>query len=98
MESNLSSLLIANIPHDCEENDVRTWIANKGVRVIGLKLITDIVSQTSPSFAHVQLRNPSDAETIAKTLDGQQWKDNILRVKPLRVAEPPKALRFKVGA
>jgi hypothetical protein len=94
----MSSLLIANIPHDCGENEVRTWMADKGVRVSGLKLITDLVSCTSPSFAHVQLRNPADAESIARTLDGQRWKDQVLRVKPLKVAEPPRALRFKVGA
>ncbi len=94
----MSSLLIANIPHDCEETEVRTWMADRGVRFTGLKLIMDIVSRTSPSFAHVQLRNPADAETIARALDGQRWKDQVLRVKPLKVAEPPQALRFKVGA
>ena len=94
----MSSLLIANIPHDCEETEVRTWITGQGVRVTGLKLITDLVSRTSPSFAHVQLRNPSEAEAIARTLDGKIFRDRILRVKPLRVATPPRALRFKVGA
>src|SRR5262249_53164321 len=98
MESTMSSLLIANIPHDCEENDVRRWMAENGVRVNGLKLITDLVSRTSPSFAHVQLRSPADAEAAARKLDGQKWKDQVLRVKPLRVAEPPHALRFKVDA
>jgi hypothetical protein len=94
----MSSLLLANIPHDCEETDVRNWISQNGVRIVGLKLIADLVTRTSPSFAHVQLRNPAEADAVAKLLDGRKWKDHVLRVKPLKTAEPPQALRFRVGA
>src|SRR5947199_10549288 len=98
METTMSSLLIANIPHDCEENEVHQWITERVIRILGLKLITDVVSHTSPSFAHVQLRNAADAESIAQLLDGQRWKNNVLRVKPLKTVQPTASLRFRVGA
>ena len=94
----MSSLLLANIPHDCEENDVRNWMNQNGVRIVGLKLIADLVTRTSPSFAHVQLRDPAEADAAASLLDGRRWKDQVLRVKPLKVADSRHALRFKVGA
>ena len=63
----MDNLLFANIPHHCKDDDLRTWIEARGFEVNDLRLIRDVVSGTSPSFARV---------TVTKnTFDGVRVMD-----------------------
>ena len=60
----MESLVFANIPHNCNDDDLRTWIEEHGFKVNGLKMIRDSVTGSSPAFARVKLLIPNpDAAT-----------------------------------
>jgi hypothetical protein len=51
----MKTLVFANIPHDCREDELQLWLEERGFTVARLRLIRDLVSSTSPAFARVQL-------------------------------------------
>ena len=79
----MNSLLIANIPYNCDENYVQNWIEARGVSVGRIQLIPDLVSRTSPSFARIQLLNADHTDRVSHLLDGQKLNTHILKVKVL---------------
>lgn len=52
-----TKLLLSNVPVNCGDEYLRQWVEARGYSVSNVKLITDVVSGTSPSFAYVQLMN-----------------------------------------
>ncbi len=74
MEGTMYSRMVANIPHDCESEEILSWIEAHGVRVRTLKVISDLVSRTSPEFARVQLTNANETDRAARLLDGQRLR------------------------
>ena len=60
----MDRLLFANVPHDYNHEDLRTWIEDRGLSVDGIKMIRDAVSGSSPSFARVKLNTAVDDGTI----------------------------------
>ena len=66
----MNNLLLANIPHTCKDDDLRSWIEARGFKVSGLRMIRDEVSGSSPSFARVELHVSPDDKTV-KALDQQ---------------------------
>src|SRR5437762_6815226 len=65
-------LLFSNVPVDCRDEYLRLWVEARGYRVSSLRLIRDLVSGTSPSFAHVQLMTSGNVEEAVRALDGQE--------------------------
>jgi hypothetical protein len=76
----MDNLLFANIPHNCNDEDLRNWIEGHGFKVNGLKLIRDAVSGSSPAFARVQLHQPA-ADEAATALDQQPFAGRRLHVR-----------------
>ena len=71
----MENLLFANIPHTCEDHDLRRWIEDRGFTVNTLRLIRDVVSHSSPSFAQVQLGKSAEPAVLAldqQPLDGRR--------------------------
>lgn len=75
----MNSLLFANIPHNAKDDDLRTWIEEHGFKVSGLRLIRDVVSNSSPSFACVLLNAAED--TAVQALDQQSFGGRRLYVR-----------------
>jgi hypothetical protein len=98
MEAHMYSLLVANIPHDCEQEEIKGWIEARGVRIVDLKLISDLVSKTSPSFAQVELPKTLKTDEVARLLDGQQLRGRVLKVKELKLIDTTKHMRLKASA
>ena len=86
------SLLVTNIPYDWHVRDFQNWLERQGVAIRRLKLIQDLVSGTSPSFAEVELVNSADAQIVARRLDGQRLRNHILRVKAEKLIDTSKPL------
>jgi len=85
-DKNVSSptkLLFSNVPVDCQDEYLRLWVEARGYRVSTLTIIRDSVSGTSPSFAYVQLMNPSRLDEAARSLDGQTIRG--LKIQVVRV-------------
>jgi hypothetical protein len=89
----MDSILLTNIPHDCNEYQLQNWIEARGVRILGLRLIADLVSGTSTSFARAQLSNHDDAHRAVHVLDGQRLNTRVIRVKALRLTETSRRAR-----
>ena len=86
----MNNLLFANIPHNCNDDDLRTWIEARGFKVTGLQLIRDTVSGSSPSFARVELAMVSHDGAV-RDLDQQPLGDRRVCVRsgpPFRISEP----------
>jgi hypothetical protein len=76
----MGSLLFANIPHHCNDQELRTWIEAKGIEVSGLTLIRDVVSGSSPSFARVHVSN-SSVDGAAEVLNQQPFGNRRIYVR-----------------
>jgi len=46
-----------------------------------VKIVRDLVSGTSPSFAHVQLMDSAKLDEAERTLDGDQMRGKAIRVR-----------------
>ena len=80
----MNSLVFANIPHDCREDEFRYWLEEKGFNVAALRLIYDIASSTSPAFARVQLISPPERSAI-EALDRQELRGHKVYVRAERL-------------
>ena len=73
-------LLFSNVPVQCTEEYLKQWIEARNYKVHSIQLIQDIVSGTSPSFAYVQLIDPTKLNEAARNLHGQSLLDRAVRV------------------
>ena len=78
-------LLITNLPSDCKDLSLRLWIESRGYQVSSIRLIQDVVSGTSPSFAHVALTDEARLEEAARILNGEALGGRTVGVQPMRV-------------
>src|SRR5690242_16587530 len=76
-------LLISNIAVTCSEDELAQWLENQGCDVDAVVVIRDVVSGTSPSFAHVHLRDPQSIRDAARMLDGQILHGRTVRATGL---------------
>ena len=76
-------LLISDVPVHCSESELARWIEAKGFEVERVLLIRDIVSGTSPSFAHVNLKDVQQLDDAVLMLDGQTLHGSAIRVTRL---------------
>jgi hypothetical protein len=69
--ASVTKLLFSNVPFDCRDEYLKLWVEARGYPVSSLRLIRDVVSGTSPSFAHVQLMNTGKTDEAIRALNGQ---------------------------
>jgi hypothetical protein len=74
------TLLICNVPVNWQETDLRNWIERSGYAVNEVRIIRDLVSGTSPSFAHVYLANAVAVDDARRALDGHTLAGRSVRV------------------
>jgi RNA recognition motif-containing protein len=77
----MARLFFANIPYDCQETELQSWIESRGFDVDSIRLIRDQVAGVSPSFGYVSMRGVPDLQAAIKTLDGQALKGRKLHVR-----------------
>jgi hypothetical protein len=82
----MNTLVFANIPHDCREDELTLWLEEKGYTVARLRLIRDIVTSTSPAFARVQLAGGKDQSPV-EALNRQEFRGYRVLVRAERT--PP---------
>lgn len=76
----MDNLLFANIPHNCQDDDLRAWIEEHGFKVDGLKLVRDAHTGSSPAFARVQLDGRA-VEDAAVVLNQKPFGGRVLHVR-----------------
>ncbi len=77
----MERLLISNVPADCPDSYLKDWVEARGYLTFGVRLIRDAASGASPSFAYVQLMDPSRLEEAARALNGQNLRGQALQVR-----------------
>jgi two-component system response regulator AtoC len=73
-------LLFSNVPLDCSTDHLKQWIEEWGYPVLSVTLFQDVISGTSPSFAHVELSDAEHLDKAGRALDGQALRGHTLRV------------------
>jgi hypothetical protein len=73
-------LLFSNVGVECTPEYLRQWIEARGYNVSTVHLIEDVVSRTSPSFAYIELEDPSKLGHAARTLHGDVLLGRSVRV------------------
>jgi hypothetical protein len=76
-----TKLLLSNVPVNCGDEYLRQWVEARGYSVSDVKLITDLVSGTSPAFAYVQLMNSGKTDEAIRALDGQTIQGHRLHAE-----------------
>jgi RNA recognition motif-containing protein len=74
-------LFLSNIPYDCQDMELRSWIEEQGFNVDTLRVIRDQVAGVSPAFGYVSLRGAPDDIDVIKLLDGRNLKGRRLQVR-----------------
>ena len=77
----MDNLLIANIPYSCNDIELRRWIEEHGFKVDKVRLIRDMVSGSSPSFARVKLDISTPAERAVQALHQKPLGDRRIYVR-----------------
>jgi RNA recognition motif-containing protein len=75
----MTRLFLTNIPYDCQDAELRSWIEARGFDVDSIRVVRYIVAGVSPAFGYVSLRNTTD--DVAGILDGQILKGRTLQVR-----------------
>ena len=77
----MTSLFLSNVPHDCEDAELKNFVESRGFPVDNVRIVRDMVAGVSPGFGYVALRdNNLDTQAIEK-LNGQHLKGRPLEVK-----------------
>ena len=76
----MPGLFLTNIPCDCKDAELLSWIEEHGFGVDSLRVIRDTVAGVSPAFGYVSLNSESAADAI-KVLDGRDLKGRKLAVR-----------------
>jgi hypothetical protein len=81
-----TKLLIANVPVECQDGYLRSWIEARGYRIFNVKMIRDAVSGTSPSFAHVELMDVTKLSEAVRSLNGRDLLGRSVAVAEVMVS------------
>lgn len=80
----MPTLFLVNLPHDCTEQDVRSFVRGHGCAVSSIKLIQDDVAHVSPSFAYAELPDTANVDEIAAKLNGETLRGRRITAKVQR--------------
>ncbi len=83
-------LLLSGVPIDCLEEDVRRWIESMGYPVQNVRLVRDLVTGASPSFAYVELRDSKMLGPACDSVSGATLRN--LRIGVTVIAAPKRAV------
>ncbi len=80
-EGKVLRLFLTNIPYDCEDGELRSWLETHGLTVDSLHVIRDLVAGVSPAFGYVSVRSCSDEVDPIRLLNGRNLKGHRLQVR-----------------
>lgn len=81
-------IYIGNLDYDLTEEEVRTFLEEKGVEALDLKIIKDKMSGKSKGFGFAEFEKKEDAFQAIDSLNGQELKGRKLRVNKARKQRP----------
>jgi RNA recognition motif-containing protein len=81
MEAPMTSLFLSNVPHNCEDAELRDWVESQGFAVDSVRIVRDLVTGVSPAFGYIALKDSQEEIDAIRLLDGQELKGRTLQVK-----------------
>jgi RNA recognition motif-containing protein len=75
---------MVNIPHNCTELELTTWVESHGVGVKSVRLIQDTVACVSPSFAYVEVSEEASLDKAIRKLNGLNLRERVIIVSEAR--------------
>jgi RNA recognition motif-containing protein len=76
-----TELFFTNAPYNCSDRELKEWIESRGIETLTIRIIPDLVSGASPSFAYASLKNEAQIEEAVSALNGQKMRNQIIIVR-----------------
>ena len=80
----MATLFMANVPHNCNDNELTKWVQSSGIEVKKVRLVKDLVAGVSPSFAYVEISEKVPIADAVLKLNGQNIRERSIMVTVAR--------------
>ena len=80
----MGTLFMVNVPHNCSDEELVQWVQSSGVEVTRVRLIRDLISGASPSFAYVDIRENVPVADAVEKLNGHNIRERVVLVSEAR--------------
>jgi RNA recognition motif-containing protein len=80
----MSTLFMVNVPHNCSDEELTTWVQSSGIEVEKVRQIRDLVTGASPSFAYVDITEKMSIADAVKKLNGHIIRERVVMVSEAR--------------
>ena len=76
----MGTLFMVNVPHNCSDEELTRWVQSSGIEVQRVRLIRDLVSGASPSFAYVDITERMPVSDAVQKLNGHNIRERVVMV------------------
>jgi RNA recognition motif-containing protein len=80
----MGTLFMVNVPHNCSDEELTAWVQSSGIEVKRVRVIRDLVSGASPSFAYVDIEERVPIADAVEKLNGHNIRERIIMVSEAR--------------
>ena len=80
----MRTLFMVNVPHNCGDEELAQWVQSSGIEVERVRLIRDLVSGASPSFAYVDITEKIPLADAVEKLNGLNIRERVVMVSEAR--------------
>jgi RNA recognition motif-containing protein len=80
----MGTLFMVNVPHNCSDEELTLWVESSGIEVKHVRLIRDLVSGASPSFAYVDITEKVAVADAVEKLNGHNIRERVVMVSEAR--------------
>ena len=80
----MGTLFMVNVPHNCSYEELVDWVQTSGIEVKRVRVIRDLVSGASPSFAYVEISEQIAIADAVGKLNGHNIRERVIMVSEAR--------------
>jgi RNA recognition motif-containing protein len=80
----MGTLFMANVPYNCSDEELARWVQSSGIEVRRVRVIRDLVSGASPSFAYVDITETMPVADAVQKLNGHNIRERVVKVSEAR--------------
>ena len=80
----MATLFMVNVPHNCSDDELTAWVQSSGIEVTRVRVIRDLVSGASPSFAYVDIEERVAVADAVEILNGHNIRERVIMVSEAR--------------
>jgi len=73
-------LFFTNVPYDCSDRELKQWIECRGIDIVAIRIIRDLVSGVSPAFAYASLKDEAQIDQAVSALNGKRMRNQMITV------------------